>query len=153
MTHKNTNRYIDALPFLVHTYNNRKHRMIGISPAEANLPGRAYHIRRKKELHYSKIKRKKPKYKIGQTVRISIMKGKFDKGFAPQFKEEIFRIKSISTRLPKPTYELKTLEQDETLEVNFLKMNLRPWMSRNYLSLKRFYGQKKIKKRGKKWFW
>ena len=28
MTHKNTDRYIDALPFLVHTYNNRKHRMI-----------------------------------------------------------------------------------------------------------------------------
>ena len=58
MTHKNTDRYIDALPFLVHTYNNRKHRMIGISPAEAELPARTYHIRRKQELHYSKIKRK-----------------------------------------------------------------------------------------------
>ena len=79
--------------------------MIGMSPAEAELPGRTYRIRRKQELHYSKIKRKKPKYKIGQTVRISIMKGKFDRGFTPQFKEEIFKIKSISTRLPKPTYE------------------------------------------------
>ena len=108
MTHENTDRYIDALPFLVHTYNNRKHRMI----SEAELPGRTYHITRKQELHYSKIKRKKPKYKIGQTVRISIMKGKFDRGFTPQFKEEIFKIKSIFTRLPKPTYELETLEQD-----------------------------------------
>ena len=39
MTHENTDRYIDALPFLVHTYNNLKHRMIGMSPAEAELPG------------------------------------------------------------------------------------------------------------------
>ena len=83
MTHENTDRYIDALQFLVHTYNNRKHRMTGMSPAEAELPGRTYHIRRKQELVYSKIKRKKPKYKIGQTVRISIMKGKFDRGFTP----------------------------------------------------------------------
>ena len=43
----NTDRYIVALPFLVHTYNNRKHRMIGMTPTEAELPGRAYHIRRK----------------------------------------------------------------------------------------------------------
>ena len=40
--------------------------MIGMSPTEAELPGRTYHIRRKQELHYSKINRKKPKYKIGQ---------------------------------------------------------------------------------------
>ena len=80
MTHENTDRYIDELPFLVHTYNNRKHRMIGMTPAEDELPGRTYHIRRKQELHYLKIRRKKPKYKIGQTVRISIMKGKFDRG-------------------------------------------------------------------------
>ena len=152
MTHENTDRYIDALPFLVHTFNNRKHRMIGMSPAEAELPGRTYHIRRKQELHYSKIKRKKPKYKISQTVRISIMKEKFDRGFAPQFIEEIFKIKSISTHLPKPTYELETLEQDETLEGNFYESELRPWMSQNYLSLKRFYEQKKIKNGGKNVF-
>ena len=33
-----------------------------------------------------------------------------------------------------------------------MKVNLRPWMSRNYLSLKRFYKQKKIKKTGEKMF-
>ena len=52
MTHENTDRYIDALPFLVHTYNNHKHRMIGMTPAEAELPGWTYHIRRIQELHY-----------------------------------------------------------------------------------------------------
>ena len=52
------------------------------------------------------------------------MKGKFDRGFTPRFKEEIFKIKSISTRLPKPNYELETLEQDETLEGNFYESEL-----------------------------
>ena len=150
MTHENTDRYIDALPFLVHTYNNRKHRMIGMSPAEAELPGRTYHIRRKQELVYSKIKRTKPKYKIGQTVRISIMKGKFDRGFTPQFKEEIFKIKSISTRLPKPTYELETLEQDETLEGNFYESELTPVDEPEVFAIEKILRTKKDKKTGEK---
>ena len=109
MTHKNTDRYIDALPFLVHTYYNRKHRMIGMSPTEAELPGPTYNIRRKQELVYSKINRKKPKYKIGQTVRISIMKGKFDRGFTPQFKEEIFKSNASSNTGVKNTLSSFTL--------------------------------------------
>ena len=43
MTHESTDKYIDALPFVAHTYNNPKHRMIGMTPAEAELLGRAYH--------------------------------------------------------------------------------------------------------------
>ena len=35
MTYYNTERYIDALSLLVYSYNHRKHRMIGMSPAEA----------------------------------------------------------------------------------------------------------------------
>ena len=153
MTHENTDRYIDALPFLVHTYNNHKHRMIRMSPAEAELPGRTYHIRRKQELYYSKIKRKKPKYKISQTVLISIMKGKFDRGFAPQFREEIFKIKSISTRLPKPTYELETLEQDETLEGNCYESVLTPVDEPELFIIEKVLRTEKDKKLGKKWFW
>ena len=150
MTHENTDRYIDALPFLVHTYNHRKHRMIGMSPAEAELPGRTYFIRRKQELHYSKFKRKRPKYKIGQTVRISIMKGKFDRGFTQQFKEEIFKIKSIFTRLPKPTYELETLEQDETLEGNFYESELTPVNEPELFVIEKVLRTKKDKKTGEK---
>ena len=58
MTHENTDRYIDALPFLVHTYNNRKHRMIGMSPIEAELPGWTYHIRRNRNCIIQKLKEK-----------------------------------------------------------------------------------------------
>ena len=120
--------------------------MILMSLAKAELPGRTYHIRGKQELVYSKIKRKKPKYEIGQTVRISIMKGKFDRGFTPQFKEEIFKIKSISKRLPKRTYELETLKQDETLEGNFYESELTPVDEPELFAIEKVLRKKKIKK-------
>ena len=81
------------------------------------------------------------------------MKGKFDRGFTPQFNEEIFKIKSISTRLPKPTYELKTLEQDETLEGNFYENELMPVNEPELFVIEKVLRSKKDKKRGKKWFW
>ena len=119
MTHYDTKRYIDALSLLVYSYNHRKHRMIGMSPAEAEKPGHASKIRRLQEKHYAKVKRIKPRFKTGQTVRITKSKDHFGRGFTQQFQEEIFKIKSISTKLPIPTYELQTLNEDETLIGNF----------------------------------
>ena len=126
MTHNESNRYIDALPFLVSTYNNRKHRMIGMTPAQAEKPGQTYTVRRKQEQYYSKIKRTKPKYSVGETVRISKFKGHFDRGFTQQYQEEIYRIKSISTHLPYPTYELETFDGDEILEGKFYANEITP---------------------------
>ena len=78
------------------------------------------------------------------------MKGKFDRGFTPQFKEEIFKIKSISTRLPKPTYELETLEQDETLEGNFYESELTPVDEPEVFAIEKILRTKKDKKTGEK---
>ena len=119
MTHFDTKKYIDVLSLLVYGYNHRKHRMIGMTPAEAEKPGRTSAIRKIQEKHYAKVKRIKPKFKAGQTVRISKFKDHFDRGFTQQFQEEVFKIKSVSTKLPIPTYELQTLDEQETLIGNF----------------------------------
>ena len=119
MTHYVTKKYINVISLLVYGYNHRKHRMIGMSPAEAEKPGRTSAIRRMQEKHYAKVKRVRPKFKTGQTVRISKFKDHFDRGFTQQFQQEIFKIKSISTKLPIPTYELQTLDESETLIGNF----------------------------------
>ena len=119
MTFKNTDRFIDVLQSLVKTYNSRVHRMIGMSPTEAEKAGNAREVRMKQEEVYRKIKRRVPKFKTGQTVRISKLRGQFDRGYDNQFMKEIYKISRVFTRLPIPTYELKTLDGDETEEGNF----------------------------------
>ena len=100
--------------------------MIGMTPAQAENPAQTGAIRRKQERHYAKVKRVKPRFRVGQTVRISKFKDHFDRGYTPQFQEEIYKIKSVSARLPIPTYELQTLEEDETLIGNFYGNELTP---------------------------
>ena len=56
--------------------------------------------------HHSSPKNVKYKFKIGDQVRISKIKRKFEKGYLPNFSKEIFTISKQVPRDP-PVYKLK----------------------------------------------
>ena len=126
MTQNETYRYIDVLPKLMETYNNRVHRMISLTPKEGEEEENHSIIRHANEKKYAKVKRRKPKYSVGQTVRISIQKNKFTRGYNPQHQEEVFKIKSISTALPIPLYQLENYDSNETIEGDFYEFEITP---------------------------
>ena len=68
---------------------------------------------------YSKPLRefRKPKFKVGDRVRISKYDLLFRKGYKPQFTKEVFEIVAISSKKP-PTYTIKDA-QDETIRGKF----------------------------------
>lgn len=146
MTSRETDRFIDVLPALVNTYNTRQHRMIGMTPTEAENPENATKVRNTQEKWYSKRKRKPPLFKKGQTVRISKLKGQFDKGYDEQFLEEIYKIKNVFTRLPIPTYELQTLDEDEVIEGNFYGNELTPVDEPEIFKIEKILRKKRDKK-------
>jgi len=48
---------------------------------------------------------------VGQYVRISKQKMKFEKGAEENFSREIFRINKVIKRIPRPVYELEYLNK------------------------------------------
>ena len=148
MTWRETDRFIDVLPALVQTYNTRKHRMIGMTPTEAENPENAGKIRNIQEKWYLKKTRKPPLFKKGQTVRISKLKGQFDKGYDEQFLEEIYKIKNVFTRLPIPTYQLQTLDEDEVVEGNFYQNELTPTEAPEVFKIEKILRKRKDRKTG-----
>ena len=62
-------------------------------------------------------KHKKPKFGIGDRVRISKYDLPFRKGYKPQFTQKIFEIVAIATKKP-PTYTIKD-EQEEVIRGKF----------------------------------
>ena len=95
----NTHRYIDALDELMRKYNSTKHSSILMTPVQASM--------KKNELLVSKNLYKnyeqscnKPKFKVGDKVRISKYKRHFEKGYTPNWTEEIFEIVSIRNTNP-----------------------------------------------------
>ena len=105
-------QYLDMLPKLVKRYNNTKHSRIKMTPVEASKE-------KNKGLVYFNLHgdmetlKQKPKFKIGDKVRISKYKRKvFDKSYTPNWSEEVFTVDKIQYTIP-ITYKIKDLNNDE----------------------------------------
>lgn len=120
MTEFETRTFIDVLPELVKTYNNRFHRIIQTTPQIAeNDPNIALKIRLLAVKNQEKIKKRKIKFKINDYVRIAKQKTKFSRGYDEQTQREIFRIYKIDTRKKIPLYHLETYDKSEKLKGGF----------------------------------
>jgi hypothetical protein len=149
MTENSTNRYIDHLDRILLTYNSRFHRMIGMSPLEAeNNPEAELIINNSIAKRDTLMKKVYPKLKIGEFVRISKQKDKFSRGYQPQSQVEIFRINSISKNKKIPLYYLVD-ENNENIEGGFYSYELTPVNINTYriekiLNRRTFRGQKQV---------
>ena len=124
-TDKETGEEVFLLPLFLRTYNNRTHRMIGTTPFIAETD-QSSHIEISKKLakYYDSIKPRKAKFKVGDTVRIRRLQGKFDRGYNERANVEIFKIKAIKTNLKQPLYELTDYSERETIKGHFYQHEL-----------------------------
>ena len=110
-------KFINKLAQFVSTMNCRINRSIGNSPRDVKNTDFLSILYNKPLTRYKKLK-----FKVEDRVRISKNDIPFRKGFKPQFTDEIFEISAVSTKKP-PTYIIKDLDEEETLE-NFMKKSL-----------------------------
>lgn len=90
-------KWIDILPTLTETYNNSKHRTIKIKPSEVNAANEKHLL----STIYSYVKiHITPRFKVGDSVRISKYKHVFEKGYTPNWTTEIFKITKIQRTNP-----------------------------------------------------
>ena len=100
------------LPKLVKEYNNTKHSSIKITPMEANKKSNAGTVCFNLYGDMGQVT-SKPKFKVGGKVRISKYKRNvFDKGYTPNWTEELFIIDKIQYTNP-ITYKLKDLRGED----------------------------------------
>ena len=85
MTSISKNVYIDKLDNIVNKYNNTYHNRIKMKSVD--VKSNTY-FESSKEINV-----KNPKFKTGDTVRISKYKNFFAEGYTPNWSEEVFKIK------------------------------------------------------------
>ena len=114
MTSVSKNVYIDKLDDTVNKYNNKYHNTIKMKPAD--VISNTY-MESSKE-----INNKDPKFKFGDTVRISKYKSIFAKGYTPNWSEEAFVIKKAKNTLSW-TYITSDLNGEEIVGTFYEKKN------------------------------
>ena len=103
-TAENTRNWINMLDKLMSEYNNKKHSTIKMSPVEGSK-------KENEEIVWNNLNNKvnivtsKQKFKVGDTVRISRIKATFEKGYLPNWSEELFTVVEVKRTNPF-TYKL-----------------------------------------------
>ena len=141
IVHNQTRKYIDQLQNIVDSYNSTKHSSLNLEPKNVNKSNEAevrldqYLIRnRSKQVRIKSESKDKPrkrakrpffKYKVGQTVRISYTKQKFDRAYSQKYSTEIFKVVQQLKRDYLPIYKLKDLN-DEAVQGTFYESEIVP---------------------------
>ena len=147
-TANETRKWIDVVQSLVDDYNNSFHRTIYMTPSEASNPDNTLKVWHHMYSPQLIVKHGQPKYKVGQTVRISKYNSFFSKGYLPNFTEEFFKIKQVLIGTP-TVYKLDDLKGEE-LEGIFYAEELSPFDESSDMTYKveKVLGKKTVK--GKK---
>ena len=105
------NKWIDIIDDLIYNYNNSYHTSIKMKPVEASKKKNEIQVR---ENLYGNmvIETKKPRFKIGDKVRISRWKNIFSKGYLQNYTTELFTISNVLNTSP-ITYKIKDWNDEE----------------------------------------
>ena len=140
-TANSTNRYIDILPDMVNRYNKTRHSSIKMTPEKASKKAneRTVFMNLYGDLEPFEAK---PKFSVGDKVRITKKKSTFEKGFTPNWTEEVFTVSQIQYTDP-ITYKIKD-SNDEVIQGTFYENELQKSSQEIYRI------EKVIRKRGNK---
>ena len=107
-----TNVYMNVLSDLVKEYNNTRHSSIKMTPVKASKKENELRVWRNLYPDHLEIYNIKPKFSVGDKVRISKKKKTFEKGYTTRWTEEIFTIVEVKRTLP-TTYKIADLNGEE----------------------------------------
>jgi hypothetical protein len=121
-TYTGNYRWLEVLPQLLQSYNASMHRSLGMAPNEVNNNNEMELWEKQQSTGPQKVTLKDthPVFKVGDTVRISKAKMIFEKGYLPNWTEEVFTITRV-IKTPKiddaysgPTqYKIKDYNNEE----------------------------------------
>ena len=148
-THRNTYKYIDVLQDLMHSYNHTYHRTIGRSPASVKVTDEVTIHQR---MYGSEDGPSEPTLKVGDKVRISKTRRTFDKGYLPNWTEEIFTIHESIATTP-PTYRLHDYD-GEIIDGTFYDRELQHIVKSNdaQYKIEKIIRTRRIRGGGKEYF-
>jgi len=108
-TAENTRNWIDMIDKLMSNYNNKFHFTIKMTPSEASKKkNKAQVLNNQTHLEPT---HENPKFKVGDKVRISRIKKIFEKGYLPNWSEELYVVSQVKNTNPF-TYIVNDLNGD-----------------------------------------
>ena len=120
-TENRTRVWVDVLPAFVRSYNNTTHRTTGMRPVDVNEGNKDKVWTRVYGYPLSSFPR--PKFRVGDHVRVEVKHRTFEKGYEPNFDNEVYAITSVFRGDPN-MYSLKDPEDGEDILGRYYEQEL-----------------------------
>lgn len=117
MDAEHTDKWVHMVNDLVKEYNDTEHSSIKNTPAEVYLKDGVVSFQGRRI-----PPKTKPKFKVGDFVRISLVKGVFDKGYEQNWSDEVYVVASINETNP-TTFDIKD-QKGEAVKGKFYQQEL-----------------------------
>lgn len=101
-----TKTFVPYFQDIIKTYNNKKHRIIGLSPTQAESGQFDNLLEANLKKYRDSIKKQYPVFSVGDKVRIALKKKIFDKGYTQSSLPDIFRVSKVNKRHKIPLYSV-----------------------------------------------
>ena len=112
-TAQGNQKWLEILPEVVSAYNHKVHSSIGETPERASKNPESIKKRTMKNNFENDGKeQKKPRFEVGDKVRIFKYKNKFEKGYVRYWTSEVFEVTEVLGTSP-VTYRIKDLDDEE----------------------------------------
>jgi hypothetical protein len=139
---------------LVVRYNTRVHRALGVTPAAASDPRLEPALwRHQYGDQFDSKPVARPKFSVGQWVRISRIKGMFEKGYHPNWSAEVYKVRSRLQTRP-IMYELSDYF-GEPIDGAFYESELQATTTPDVMLIEEVLGRRKVGRKEQikvKWF-
>lgn len=127
MTKHSTKEWVSRLPKLLTKYNNTVHSSIKMTPKKAskkkNEKVLLMYQQDRADKIAKKVGKKGPKFQVGDIVRISRVKGVFEKGYTNRWSFDLYEIVNVLKTKP-ITYRVKDLQRGDVLDGSFYEPEL-----------------------------
>ena len=120
MNEKNTHKWIDVLDDVLHAYNNSYHRVIKMTPSQAQQADQytvwsnQYSLPTQTATEAGRPRRKKRAFvfDIGDRVKLSVIKKPFDREYDEKYTTEVFTVIDQRMQGDVPSYRVKDEQND-----------------------------------------
>src|SRR5438552_7540269 len=146
-TRRGSYRWIDVLPELMTAYNASKHRSIGMAPRDVNAEVEHELWIKQEAKGPQKVTGREPKTKflVGDEVRLSKAKKVFEKGYLPNWTEEIFTISRVLGTTP-IQYKVRDYRNEE-IDGSFYGAELQKVIKPEHYAIERIIRMKRVRGR------
>jgi transposase InsO family protein len=151
-THTGRYQWTRVLPEILQSYNNAVHRSIGMAPSNVNAENE-HELWLQQEQNKPQIVTQrdiKTVFRVGDSVRISIAKAIFDKGYLPNWSEEIYMVTQILKTDP-VQYKIQDYGGEE-LKGSFYAAELQAVAQPERYAVERVIRTRKVGRRRRQYF-